>query len=791
MIDLYISPNIFKEHYNKYSKLGELIRCRSVRIYLDLDKTEFEYWLNSFDLEDPVMQSLDSDDIRPGHYMISQIKQEKDIPVGLSKTILMLDGIKDKKERHIEKKYGILCMTPNSLEKKINLLDKKSKFTVSNNISKEEDASTPYCQGWEFYFNPFQGIPCNTFIFSDHYLKKDDGKFYNNVRYILKNCIKQSGNEYRILFIAGDYKGSGRGGFKEMTDGINNVLKDISKNVSTQILVEYIYCDSAVNDRTDKCDNDATALYKTTHDRFVFSNYLTVDAPKTLAAFQYGKGGNVTGIKDTQKLQVSALYADGFESNQYIQSEEQNQEAYIDALVKAVGSGINPVCEGNNRITYYAYKIMGDDVNKLENQERIKLQNRFIMDRVELKKGDPCYYLSVPHCNDWANVKISPLSHFPEDDEYKDYVVVKSERREILEQIIEKIKTLFLPGKDGQASEGEQFYRICTETASDIRKLGVVSSSRNERYSGNCFKSEKDAMDVANKIWELIGEQGKLYNDEALESMERIIKRRYFFNPWNPEAKGTDKCFWRKKVLVVGASHNCPHMERSDSPCANFCDCTSCFASFGNSKLYNTTCEYKEGKISDKTSYDYVCSNENTVSLEDTTIHEVKRFLSEPKHTTNRSYYNFSNFMFEYFCNLDCKDNNDEFVKFVREMWNNISFVNFSQNFESRCTGNNFCDSDLASFKEYIISIKPEVVIVWGEVGSFLYEKEFKVNNEDSNNYIWEKDGITFLHCYHPSCSTFTDGGKLKEAMNKIKVKFIQVIKNQQDTTCFEEPQQI
>lgn len=298
-------------------------------------------------------------------------------------------------------------------------------------------------------------------------------------------------------------------------------------------------------------------------------------------------------------------------------------------------------------------------------------------------------------------------------------------------------------------------------------------------------------MDVANKIWELIGEQGKLYNDEALESMERIIKRRYFFNPWNPEAKGTDKCFWRKKVLVVGASHNCPHMERSDSPCANFCDCTSCFASFGNSKLYNTTCEYKEGKISDKTSYDYVYSNENTVSLEDTTIHEVKRFLSEPEHKTNRSYYNFSKFMFKYFCNLDCKDNNDEFVKFVREMWNNISFVNFSQNFESRCTGNNFCDADLASFKEYIKSIKPEVVIVWGEVGSFLYDKEFKVNNEDSNNYIWEKDGITFLHCYHPSCSTFTDGNKLSKAMDKIKDKFTQVVKNQQDTTCFEEPKQI
>lgn len=770
MTDLYISPNIFKEHLDKDSKLGELIRCRSVRVYLDLTESGLEDFFNSLDLTNPVMQSLDREDVRPGHHMISQIKKEKDIPVGLSKTILILDDIVPKKERHIQKKYGILCMSPSSLEEKINFLDRKSKFTLSNihDISEKEDASTPYCQGWKFYFNPFQGIPCNTFIFSDHYLKKDDGKDYNNVKYILKNCIKQLNNECRILFIAGDYSGSSRNGFKEMADGINNVLMNISKEASTQILVEYIYCDSAIDDRNVKCAKDATALYKTTHDRFVFSNYLTVDAPKTLAAFLYGEGGNVTRIKDTQKLQVSALYADGFESNQYIQSEEQNQEAYIDALVKAIGNGIDPICKGNNRITYYAYKIMGDKVDKLENKERVKLQNRFIMDRVELKQGDSCNYLYVPHCNDWANIKISTLTRFPEDDEFKDYVVVKSERRKILEEIVEKIKSHFIPGKYSQASEGKQFYRICTGAASDIRKLRVVSSSQDLRYSGNCFEKEYDAMIVANEIWKLIGEQGELYNDEALKSMERILDRGYFFNPWNPKPSGTNDLFWGKKVLVVGASHNCPHMERSDSPCANFCDCTSCFASFGNSKLYNTTCEYKEDKISDKTSYDYVYSNEDTVSLEDTTIHEVKRFLSEPEHKTNRSYYNFSKFMFEYFTNMKCEDNPEEFVKFVGEMWNNISFVNFAQNFESRCTGNNFCDSDYTSFKKYIEFIKPEVVIVWGEVGTFLHKKGFKKNNEDSNNYIWENDGITFLHCYHPSYSTFIDGENLKKAMTQI-----------------------
>lgn len=762
MIDLYISPDIFKEHLDKCSKLGELIRSRSVRVYLDLNESGLEDFLNSLDLTNPVMQSLDREAVRPGHHMISQIKEEKDIPVGLSKTILILDDIVSKKERHIQKKYGILCMSPSSLEEKINFLDRKSKFTIPDihDISKEdkvtnEDKVTPYYQGWNFYFTPFQGIPCNTFIFSDHYLEKD-GEFYNNVRYILQNCIKQSNTEYRILFIAGNPEGEKRN--HEMTDGINKVFADISKKVSTQILVEYIYCDNK---------NDITGIYKATHDRFVFSNYLTVDAPKTLAAFRYNRDGNVTGIKDTQKLQVSALYADGFESNQYIQSEEQNQEAYIDALVKAIGNGIDPVCKDNNRITYYAYKFREGKVEEIENKERVKLQNRFIMDRVELKTGDPCYYLSVPHCNDWANIKISTLTRFPEDDEFKDYVVVKSERRKIFEEIVEKIKSHFIPGTYNQASEGKQFYRICTGTASDIRKLRVVSSSQDLRYSGNCFEKEYDAMIVANEIWKLIGEQGELYNDEALKSMERILDRGYFFNPWNPKPSGTNDLFWGKKVLVVGASHNCPHMERSDSPCANFCDCTSCFASFGNSKLYNITCEYKEDKIFCKTSYDYVNSNEDAVSLEDTTIHEVKRFLSEPKYKTNHSYYNFSKFMFRYFTNMKCEDNPEEFVKFVGEMWNNISFVNFAQNFESRCTGNNFCESDYDSFKKYIELINPEVVIVWGEVGSFLHKKDFKENNEDSNNYIWEKDGITFLHCYHPSYSNFTDGNKLDEAMKQ------------------------
>lgn len=762
MIDLYISPNIFKEHHDKDSKLGKLIRCRSVRIYLDLDKSGLRDWLNSFDLANPVMPSFDLDDIRPGHHMISLIKQEKDIPVGLSKTILLLDDILPKKERHIQKKYGILCMSPSSLEDKIIFLNRKSQFTVSNihNISKEDEV-TPYYQGWIFYFTPFQGLPYNTFIFSDHYLKKDDGKFYNNVRYILQNCIKQSNNECRILFIAGDNKGKDRKDFPEMINGINNVLADISKNVSTQMFVEYIYCDS---------NNDISGLYSATHNRFILSNYLTVDAPKTLAAFQYNEEGEVTRINNTQKLQVSALYADGFESNQYIQSEEQNQEAYIDALVKAIGNGINPVCEGNNRITYYAYKVNNGELEIIVNTEYVKLKNRFIMDRVELKQGDSCYYLSVPHCNDWGNIRISELHHFTENGEYKDCVVVKAERREILEQIIEKIKPYFLPGKYNQASEGEPFYRICASTASDIKTLRVVSAFADARYSGNCFENEYDAMIVANEIWSIIGEQGKLYDDDALESMKRISEpdRGYFFNPWNPKPSGTNDLFGGKKVLVVGASHNCPHMERSDSPCTKFCDCTSCFASFGNSKLYNTTCEYKEEKISYETSCKYLNSNDDKVLLEDTTIHEVKRFLSEPEHKTNRSYYNFSKFMFNYFRNLDCKEKNEEFVEFVREMWNNISFVNFAQNFESSCTGNNFRDSDFGSFKKYIEIINPEVVIVWGEVGTFLHKKGFKKNNEDSNNYIWENDGITFLHCYHPSYSTFIDGENLKKAMTRI-----------------------
>lgn len=250
-----------------------------------------------------------------------------------------------------------------------------------------------------------------------------------------------------------------------------------------------------------------------------------------------------------------------------------------------------------------------------------------------------------------------------------------------------------------------------------------------------------------------------------VKGVNSFEERGYFFNPW----KSKELNLFGKKVLVIGASHNCPHSPKGQLPCAHFCECTNCSVSVGDSKKFNNTCPHLDSKtkIPDE---DYCNLDDDKVLLEDTTIYEVKKFLENPSYKTNRTYYNFSSFMFEYFVNkCDTKMNKDKFFCYL---WNHISFANCIQNFEAYKTGNNFSQSDLDSFKKYICLINPEVVIVWGSVGFFLERKKIKADAIDSDKYNWTQTinghKINFLHSYHPSSPKYRDGGKLASAMDRI-----------------------
>ena len=211
-----------------------------------------------------------------------------------------------------------------------------------------------------------------------------------------------------------------------------------------------------------------------------------------------------------------------------------------------------------------------------------------------------------------------------------------------------------------------------------------------------------------------------------------------------------------KRILIIGASHNCPHSK----DCPYFCDCTSCDIFMGNSKLYNNICPHKDTDKDNK-----------PVLLEDTTIYTVSAFLKYPNEEINVSFHNFTDFMKKYFKEED----NDEFD---RDFWNHVAFVNYAQNFESQKRGNHFSDEDFEAFKQYMKEIKPDVVIIWGsDLGNELRRKGIKPNADDdnlknSNDYYWKgtddfKD-VQFVNCYHPSYNNLEDNDNFSKALDKI-----------------------
>lgn len=236
--------------------------------------------------------------------------------------------------------------------------------------------------------------------------------------------------------------------------------------------------------------------------------------------------------------------------------------------------------------------------------------------------------------------------------------------------------------------------------------------------------------------------------------MNEISKRGYFFNPWNPNPK-TD--LFGTKVLVVDTSHCCLHSPKisEKESCDYFCECTNCFASLGNSMKFNLSCPFKE-----------TTENQSHESLEYTTINKVEQFLKNLPKVTNDIYYRFTSFMQKFM-----QKDPQEFSDFAKELWNNIAYVNFGQNFSSQCSNNNFSETDFQSLQKYIEKIKPERIIVWGDVGEYLKKLcKDTIILKSEDKYFWELNGIRYLHMYHPAYNNFKDGGKLNAALKSFLI---------------------
>lgn len=773
MIDLYISKNIYV--CDEGTDLYLLLHNDATQVWLDIDDSKLNELIYSRDNDKPSYdQSQDNSTPKSGKIMLDCMREGKTIMHGLSKAIVILDDITEDVAKKISQQYGILCLTGGQISKLGKYLNAKSKYTTKSYSKEEKEAyknenqeSLPKGKGtapdksekkgWSFFFAPFDNIPCNALVFIDRYLKND--KDCNNIKNIILENIagRPKSIPIHLLMICGEntvdafekiYKETMLPKLAEIKEGLP-IIQKIARDNECEFIFEFVFVDNTTKD----------SLYAHIHNRHIYSNYWSLDIENEINAFMYDNDNDkLTYATKTQKIEVNGLFCYGFDNNVYIQPEEDAQNTVLETLANDFKGGFTPLDEktkkGNNRRIYRGYRIKKDSIEKINKNNQINILNRLIMDKIFLKNGEPCSYLSLPYCNDWENIT-TIHGEFKENGEYDNRIVVKATKNKTLTSMIKTIKRLFTNNKYPQV-EGEDghYYRIVTTYPSDLKTMHVISSKQCEKpcnqYKGNRFENVSDAMEMCNKIAKELGIEEK-YSDDMIEKIKDITSRGFLFLPHIP----ANFNYKNRRILVIGASHNCPHSK----DCPYFCDCTSCDIFMGNSKLYNNICPHKE-----------IGDDNQELPLEETTKYTVSAFSKYPNEEINVSFYKFTDFMKKYF-----KEKNDALY---RDFWNNVAFVNYAQNFESQKIGNHFSDEDFEAFKQYMKEIKPDVVIVWGsELGNELRRKGIKPNADDdnlknSNDYYWKGtgvfDGIQFVNCYHPSYHNLEDNDNFSKALDKI-----------------------
>ena len=209
-----------------------------------------------------------------------------------------------------------------------------------------------------------------------------------------------------------------------------------------------------------------------------------------------------------------------------------------------------------------------------------------------------------------------------------------------------------------------------------------------------------------------------------------------FFNPY-VGAKYRDGLGNNKySVLVLGASVYCTYdgkqtyKGKKKERCHYFEECTSEYIK--DSSPFNKLCPHPEWD-----------SNGEATPLEDFPIHVCSGTMTR-----------FSNKLESRFEEILDRDS----------IWNRIAFTEYVQYFlnHQRTCPDDLSDRDFEAFIETLDKLRPNIVIVWGNVvADVLRESEYSVEIDDDApwDFAWKYDDmfIRFICCTHPASGNFTN----------------------------------
>lgn len=475
MEDVYFTKRDLENSIDKGNAIDKLIRNAKCRVLLaDCDNKTVSKMLDAPSSQIvSYMQGLGKT-LYSGKVMIDAINETIEnrpnkLLVGFSRSIVILSEKDVESANNVEEFYGIKCV-----------LGKKGLQTLRDGkflFFEEKEGGS-----WNDTISKVIAMPCNTIIVNDHYVRTDNG--INNLIEIIKNLSKQQscGVTLQILIIfSGSKYLEVNVNHKHFYDKAEKTAYAIYDrfNHKMDMVLEFIYCDDA---------NSKYKLYKYTHDRFAISNYTSIDASHALELFN-DKGR----VETEQKVTVGNLfYEDTLKMN----------SLFIKRIANEIERGIKD--SESNPYRYVRYDIVNGELKKSDCSDLSKIQNRFIVDELNIKEGESCCYLSVPNGNDWANTKLSKDYYAAAN--YSKCIVAREEKE--LEEKKNKLKKLFLnPNKVCEIPENDndKFWCVVVSGESNLLTVHAKESEPGERVcDSNRFKNKEDAESRVEEIKNII-----------------------------------------------------------------------------------------------------------------------------------------------------------------------------------------------------------------------------------------------------------------------------------------------
>ena len=495
MLDLYLSEKAFIDcctiDNHPISKLIREKRNKPNFINIKAGDYQFEQDLNDPQSVAFIKAQQNAFVIQSGSQLSKRILDKakgnnSKINGGLGCSMFVLNGVTPEMTLALKKKCGVICLSDSNPD-----YSQYAHSYPSNSFRYGEDGC------WNDILSEIATLPLNSLLICDRFLKTNDSAkldgetYFPNLQEILSELIKGKGLETPVsiifLFI-----------YKEprfrltrdeerndiITRDIENIINPCIKSIDAisskskiAFKVEFIFGSEG--------NNELEALNSAAHDRFIISNYSFIYATKSLAAFSNSKA--------KESIQTIAALS----SLELVNYRKMHHD------YRGIISDIIQNNKDSERSGIQCYKYNTANNHGVEHIALNKISNNLVMEF-------PCYYLSVPPDNDWANIKIL-------EDTYRksDYANCVWSRNLHELEIIKKDITALFSESAGYSQvlkdDAEQFpfYRVYVNGQSNLRTVDYKEVSKGQEevnnHKYNCFRNEKDAEEVVKKIKEIIG----------------------------------------------------------------------------------------------------------------------------------------------------------------------------------------------------------------------------------------------------------------------------------------------